>query len=331
MASEVPVRITSIALFLICFSFILATPVRAGFEWLPNTQENTLTPQIKTKKLAPKPALKNTDRQMPRWGGTMSSTSSPQEPTQMKIIRGQEAPAHYNNAAPQQEWMRDTMQNTPFAAPAAMLEQTQAQPSSTLFFPDAVGFGADMPLAFALRQVVPEGYTQSFGKNVNLGARVSWNGGKPWNQVVTDMVAPLGLYLNIEGQKAFISTAPPSTQQRSLQSGAGAAPTALIQGKTNPTAPRLTEQNVQFWQGYQGQSVRDILIEWAPKANIELVWEATGHYKLASNVLINDTFNNALIKMFNNSLVNGRMPVISFAKPSMAGKTATLIVKDRNS
>ncbi|MDB2682779.1 TcpQ domain-containing protein [Alphaproteobacteria bacterium] len=62
------------------------------------------------------------------------------------------------------------------------------------------GFGSELPLALALSQVVPPRYSYSFGSGVNPGVRVSWNGGKPWNQVVNDMVKSIGVSVSISGK-----------------------------------------------------------------------------------------------------------------------------------
>jgi hypothetical protein len=74
-------------------------------------------------------------------------------------------------------------------------------------FDETIGFGSDMPLAMALRQVVPAEYSFSFGQNVNPGERVSWNGGKPWNDVVSDMVMPLNLKASVRGRTVYIEHA----------------------------------------------------------------------------------------------------------------------------
>lgn len=55
------------------------------------------------------------------------------------------------------------------------------------------GFGKDLPLALALRQVVPARYAFSFGQGVNAGTKVSWVGGKPWNEVLEATLTPIGL------------------------------------------------------------------------------------------------------------------------------------------
>ena len=73
------------------------------------------------------------------------------------------------------------------------------------------GFGSDMPLVLALRQVVPPQYAFSFGSGIDAGSRVSWSGGKPWNEVVGEMIAPLGYNVRVSGRKVLIyaATLPP--------------------------------------------------------------------------------------------------------------------------
>ncbi|MFK7838994.1 MAG: TcpQ domain-containing protein [Bdellovibrionales bacterium] len=83
---------------------------------------------------------------------------------------------------------------------------TRATPTQTFVEPitNAVGFADDVPLALALRQVVPADYAFSFGANVNPGLRVSWNGGRPWNEVVADMVTTLGYGVIVRGKTVLV-------------------------------------------------------------------------------------------------------------------------------
>ncbi len=71
-------------------------------------------------------------------------------------------------------------------------------------YTEAVGFGRDLPLALALSQVVPAGFTHSFAKNVDAGKNVSWEGGKPWNEVLNDMLRPQNLTSIIQGNQVII-------------------------------------------------------------------------------------------------------------------------------
>lgn len=67
-------------------------------------------------------------------------------------------------------------------------------------FPVVEGFGKDMPLVMVLGQIVPAKYAYSFGKGVNPGALVSWEGGKPWNEVLQSVLDPLGIGMSVENQ-----------------------------------------------------------------------------------------------------------------------------------
>jgi hypothetical protein len=78
-----------------------------------------------------------------------------------------------------------------------------AQQSNQL--PVAVGFGNDLPLVTALRQVIPDNYTYVLEESVPMGQSVSWNGGRPWDQVLADMIGPMGLRANIANDKVIIT------------------------------------------------------------------------------------------------------------------------------
>jgi len=71
-------------------------------------------------------------------------------------------------------------------------------------YAQAVGFGRDLPLALALSQVLPPDYNFSFAKDVDAGATVSWQGGKPWNEVLQDMLRPMGMHAVISGKQVAI-------------------------------------------------------------------------------------------------------------------------------
>lgn len=59
----------------------------------------------------------------------------------------------------------------------------------------AQGFGHDVPLVFALRQVVPTRVHIIYGPGVDEQQNVSWEGGKPWDQVLRSTIKPLGLHV----------------------------------------------------------------------------------------------------------------------------------------
>ena len=149
-------------------------------------------PQTKTTSAPmPKEAATTQDKGMERYRsmyGTIELEKPKNAAAPMPKAAMNDAPAKMNSAAT--------------AAKMAAIEPAAGSASADI----VEGFGSDMPLAFALRQVVPAQYAFSFGNGVNPGVRVSWNGGKAWADVVRDMVAPLGMQARIEGHVVHIST-----------------------------------------------------------------------------------------------------------------------------
>jgi len=163
----------------------------------------------------------------------------PFEMTKTRIIVPEDAPA----GAVEQVEKRNS-QIMPFPS-AESLEDTQEPPvtftsdapatqaiQAVAPMENAVGFAEDVPLALALRQVVPSEYAFSFGKNVNPGLRVSWNGGKPWNEVVADMVTSLGYEVVISHKSVLIvaqkQAMAPSSTPAYIEPAAGTADDAEL-------------------------------------------------------------------------------------------------------
>ena len=72
-------------------------------------------------------------------------------------------------------------------------------------FKVAQGFGNDVPMSFAARQIVPASVSVRFGKGVDPAAAVSWRGGAPWNRVLAAAVRPLGLQIFTGATTVLIS------------------------------------------------------------------------------------------------------------------------------
>ena len=59
----------------------------------------------------------------------------------------------------------------------------------------AQGFGDNVPLRFAVRQIVPKSVRIVYGPGTSPDALVTWKGGQGWNWVLFHAVRPLGLRL----------------------------------------------------------------------------------------------------------------------------------------
>lgn len=121
-------------------------------------------------------------------------------------------------------------------APAPVMEMPAADtPAAPVVYATVEGFGSDVPLALALRDIVPEGFAYSFGLGVNPGSPVSWNGGKPWPEIIDEMIAPLGLRTQITGQVVMIRS---NTQGAAMPQDTEMAPAAEMaqQGAVEPAS-----------------------------------------------------------------------------------------------
>lgn len=74
--------------------------------------------------------------------------------------------------------------------------------------PALSGFGDQVPLSFAVRQIVPPHFQVAYADAVQRDAPVDWKGGEPWRATLADAVRPLGLIVTVSGPKVTIAAAP---------------------------------------------------------------------------------------------------------------------------
>ena len=93
--------------------------------------------------------------------------------------------------------------------PAANLRPKSASPTLRRPAPQPVvaGFGDQVPLSFAVRQIVPARFQVAFGETVDSDTPVDWKGGKPWRPTLSDAVRPLGLTVSVVGATVKIQPA----------------------------------------------------------------------------------------------------------------------------
>jgi hypothetical protein len=69
------------------------------------------------------------------------------------------------------------------------------------------GFGHEIPLTFAVRQIVPTYFQVAFADAVHKDAAVDWKGGHSWREALAEAVRPLGLAITVRGPKVTIAAA----------------------------------------------------------------------------------------------------------------------------
>ena len=91
---------------------------------------------------------------------------------------------------------------TPRPTPEAPSEPAPLPPVPK--FKTATGYGNNVPLDFAARQIVPMSVRLRFAANVDRDALVTWRGNAPWNHVLTAALRPLGLRVLIGATEVTI-------------------------------------------------------------------------------------------------------------------------------
>ncbi|MDB5491597.1 MAG: hypothetical protein JWO78_1446 [Micavibrio sp.] len=104
------------------------------------------------------------------------------------------------------------------AAPISARASAAPGQRTSSSLPDAVGFGSDLPLVLGMRQIIPAQYAYAFDSGVDKGAKISWNGGKPWDIALNEALKPLGYTAVVEGNTVHVSSG-------ASASGAMAVPT----------------------------------------------------------------------------------------------------------
>ncbi len=61
---------------------------------------------------------------------------------------------------------------------------------------------------------------------------------------------------------------------------------------------------IQIWEARRGDDLKDIVVKWCNKENIELIWKLSKEYTISKDIFINGTFKNAIDILFSNGINN---------------------------
>jgi len=247
----------------------------------------------------------------------------------------------------------------PITTPAVSVPAPQPQQARQKIDPEnliAVGFGNDLPLMTALKQIIPSHYTYKMDPNVSVNKKINWTGGDQWQVVLSDALRPSGLGYTLNNHLVEIhavqlaspyplppvtSPAPvvetvaekPKAEIFPIVEEIAAQPQPLIQNvSTVPSPPQnilpvtskksvnILPQNPlqspvmsdeQQWLARNGDSLKDVLENWANLADVGLFWSSDYDYPLQGDVNLTGDFETAaqtLLEGFQN------------AKPRPAGR-----------
>lgn len=103
--------------------------------------------------------------------------------------------------------LRATPSSGPVSAQIPVYAHPQALPVARPPKPKPIaeGFGKDVPLESALRDILPVGMKSQLTAAVDPNSRVTWHGGRPWDVVLKDAVAPLGVSVRLAADGVVLS------------------------------------------------------------------------------------------------------------------------------
>lgn len=172
---------------------LLSAPAYAGFEWSPPPAVPAVNAAANTGPAVPAAPPTGVDKMelMPIPGTNEAPVFEESAPVVAE-------PVSTEPTAPQIE--KETT-----ALPTVKASQDASTPPAYDGpFSIAQGFGTDIPLALALGQIVPGEFAYSFASNVNPGLKISWDGGKPWNDVLNEALKPHSLRADIIGTVVMV-------------------------------------------------------------------------------------------------------------------------------
>ena len=240
MPNKIPT--ISCGVILLSLGFALSvTPAYAGFEWsAPNSGASAPPSTADAYVAAPKVASDAPEVISPIVisGDTRSQAAgASQSPGGSSSLSLSSSPVVFS-AAPEPSLPVSSV--SPFSS---------APPSSgdTLSGAGVVrGFALQVPLALALRQLLPSGYSFFIDQGVDMDTLVSYKGGKPWAETLKTMLVPVGLVDHVQGtvvtiSRASAASAPIAYAPVALAPAAPApttyAPVALAPATSAPAAP----------------------------------------------------------------------------------------------
>ena len=106
------------------------------------------------------------------------------------------------------------------------------------------GFGNDIPLESAAKQIVPEGYTVDYGAGVDKSTSVSWGSSNDWQGALSSAVAKKGLKAEI-GTGTVVIVKAPETSARPYSSTPSRDMVQKKRDNERRTSPRPRSERVE--------------------------------------------------------------------------------------
>jgi hypothetical protein len=99
------------------------------------------------------------------------------------------------------------------------------------------GFGRDIPLSLAIKQIVPADYTVQITHGINMGARLTWQDGQPWNVALQKALYPHNLEIIVHQNVVVIREAHDATSSMNIAPLAPEKSSQVVQAQGTEIIP----------------------------------------------------------------------------------------------
>ena len=202
-------------------------------------------------------------------------------------------------------------------------------------YAEVVGFGKEIPLSIALSQVIPNDYSLAYANGVSTDKNVSWEGGRPWNIVLDDMLSEKGLQAQLSGKTIKIAPFDQLSNNNIMTLDTISDSFAAgFYGLGNATAAKNLEYvtydtTIRLWTAPTNATLRRIIETWASEAGVEVHWRADYDYPMQAPVSIQGTFEEALTTLLDGLSEANPRPVARL-HPNEPDGPAVLVVQTRH-
>lgn len=191
------------------------------------------------------------------------------------------------------------------------------------------GFGRDIPLGVAVRQIVPKNMDVIYenAEDINMSANVSWTGDGNWRTTLDKILMTHGLVTSIRGDDVVIRpemTAVPMPMAAIHQTS---APIGVSQ-KVVTVAPQPVM--AAAWSANPGETLRDVLAKWSAKANTTLSWATDYNYRLNHAASFNGSYEAAVEGLLDQFRKVEPRPYGELAKSATGGRVLVIRVYGEN-
>jgi len=161
------------------------------------------------------------------------------------------------------------------------------------------GFASQVPLALAMRQILPVNYSFSVDQGVDMGTLVSYKGGKPWSETLNTMLASAGLEARQQGMLVVVGRAMAPAVSPPVQTLPWLSPDKAQASVSIPTSkPTLNLSSAEGWSAERGETLRGVLIGWCNRAGVEIKWLAEYDYPIEASARFVGGFEDAVRNLF---------------------------------